>query len=59
MVECVLHASVLAVLLVEDTYKNASTDACKTFYTIPLYITIFLMMDPLVLNMKKTIKIKN
>jgi hypothetical protein len=47
----VLHASVEAVLQVSSTYKIAHTDARKTYHTIPLYTTVFLKMDPQVLNM--------
>jgi len=29
-----------------STYKTAYIDACKTHYTIPVYITVFLKMNP-------------
>jgi len=29
-----------------STYKTAYTEACRTHYTIPVYTTIFLKMNP-------------
>ena len=33
-----------------STYKTAYTDACKTYYTINVYTTEFLKMNPRVRN---------
>jgi len=38
--------------------STASTDACKTHYTIPVYTNVFLKMKPWVQNMYTTSKIK-
>jgi len=35
------------------TYKTAYNDTCKTNYTIPVYTTVFLKMNPWVRNMQK------
>jgi len=33
------------------TYKTAYTDTCGTHYTIPVYKTVFVKMDPLFRSM--------
>jgi len=33
-----------------STYKTAYTDACKTHYTTPVYITVFPQVNPRVRN---------
>ena len=38
------------------TYKTAYTDARKMYCTIPVYITVFLKMNPMVRNKKKASK---
>jgi hypothetical protein len=37
-----------------STYKAACTDACKAHYAIPVYKTVFLKINTLVRDMKKT-----
>jgi len=34
-----------------STYETAYNDACKTYYTITAYITVFLKTNPWVRNM--------
>ena len=41
-----------------STYWTAYTDACKTHYTISVYTTVFLKMNPRLRNMQKTPKLK-
>jgi hypothetical protein len=59
---CLLHVSKPGVHLQQDgciyrygiaccTYKTADTDACKTYYTIPVYTTVFLKMNARFRNM--------
>jgi len=33
-----------------STYKTAYTDACSTYYTVPLYTTVFLKINSLTMN---------
>jgi len=37
-----------------STYKTANADALTTHYTIPIYTTVFLKMNPRVRKMYKT-----
>jgi len=37
-------------------YKQSYTDVCKTHYTIRVYTTVFLKMNPRFRNMQKTSK---
>ena len=40
----------------QSTYKTAYTDACKAYYTVTVYTTVFLEMNPPVRNLQKTSK---
>jgi hypothetical protein len=40
-----------------STYKTPYTDACKTYYTLPVYTTVFLKMNPRLLNINQNISL--